>query len=279
MKVGTPSITNPSGTNQTFTTFLLRGQYNFTPKLSGTVALYDNLYQDTFPYALSGTANADGTGFRSRQLQLALRQRFALEYRPTSAIAVRASAGSAIAPPYLSLLSKLTMPPSTCSASCAYSAKIIRTSFRRRLSVTTSAPTSACRTTTASSRVDGYLTDLYNHFLAETVAGGTCAAITYPGLPACPVGVNGAVPDIRLAEHQPQQLAFRRHRAFVRRSRRSAWLRTFPEQSSTHMRTICRKASIARALPPGTLHAGELQRKPAHHRGRKLHRQRVANNA
>ncbi|MGB8797312.1 MAG: TonB-dependent receptor [Candidatus Aquilonibacter sp.] len=192
--VGTPSITNPAGTNQTFTTFLLRSQYNFTPKLSGTVALYDNLYQNTFPYALNGTANAAGTGYSFTTSNSAhFDERMALEYRPSSGIAIRASAGSAIAPPYLSLLSKLTTPPSTCSTSCAYSANnpnlVPETAFGYDLGADFRLPHDY-----GVVSIDGYLTDLYNHFLAETVAAGTCAAITYPGLPPCPAGVGGAIP-------------------------------------------------------------------------------------
>ncbi len=58
--LGTPSVSNPVGTSQVFTTFLGRMIYNFTPQLSGTFALYDNQYTNIFPYACTTAAGAIG---------------------------------------------------------------------------------------------------------------------------------------------------------------------------------------------------------------------------
>ena len=120
--VGTPSVTNPQGTSQVFTT--IRGSviYNFTPQLSGTATLYDNQYNNTFPFACTTAAGAntscaiDGSNAQFTTNHNAhFDQRFALTYRPKNNIAIRASAGSSIAPPYLSLLSKVNTTPSASS--------------------------------------------------------------------------------------------------------------------------------------------------------------------
>jgi outer membrane receptor protein involved in Fe transport len=182
--VGTPSVSNPQGTNQVFTTFLLRLNYNVTPKLLGTLALYDNLYQNTFPQscltsggAIGGTCAINGSNavFTTNH-NSHFDQRLALEYRANRDLALRFSAGSAIAPPYLSLLSKPQTAP-FCSNStqiCTYNANnpalVPETAFgydfgadyRLHDGITVSG--------------DAYLTDLYNHFLAEEISEGTCGA-------------------------------------------------------------------------------------------------------
>ena len=188
--VGTPSVTNPVGTSQVFTTFLLRGIYDFTPKLSGTVALYDNLYANTFPFycGAAGKCAIDGSNASFTTNNNAhFDQRFALEYRPTSSIAIRASAGSAISPPYLSLLSKVTVPPTRCTTSCSFSENnpnlVPETAFGYDLGVDYRLPNNF-----GVVSVDGYLTDLYNHFLSEEYYPGNCG--TVPGY-TCPGASTG----------------------------------------------------------------------------------------
>ena len=187
-KQGTPSVTNPDGTSQVFTTILARSTYNFTPQLSGTVALYDNLYANTFPYACSGSCRIDGSNASFTTTNTAhFDQRFALVYRPTSSIAVRASAGSAISPPYLSLLSKVTTAPSTCTTSCLFNQNnpnlVPETAFGYDLGADFRLPHDL-----GVVSVDGYLTNLYNHFLAEEYYAGTCG--TAAGY-TCPAGKAG----------------------------------------------------------------------------------------
>ncbi len=190
-----PSVTNPQGTSQVFTTILARGIYNFAPNLSGTVVLYDNQYTNIFPYACTSSKGAIGAAclqdgsnalFTSNH-NSHFDQRLALTYRPKNNIAIRAAAGSAIAPPYLSLLSKVTTSPSCSSStlSCSISSNNpnlvpetawgydLGADFRLKDNVTVVS-------------VDGYLTNLFNRFLGEEYQVGTCAANT-AGI-TCPSG-------------------------------------------------------------------------------------------
>ncbi len=198
--LGTPSVTNPVGTSQVFTTSLARLIYNFTPQLSGTFALYDNQYNNTFPFACTTAAGAntscaiDGSNAQFTTNHNAhLDERIALTYRPKNNLSIRASAGSSIAPPYLSLLSKVNTIPSAaaCATICTFNLNNpnllpetawgydLGADFRLKDNVTVIS-------------IDGYMTNLFNRFLGETYTVGTCASNS-SGL-ACPAGVAGATP-------------------------------------------------------------------------------------
>jgi outer membrane receptor protein involved in Fe transport len=198
--VGTPSVTNPTGTGQVFTTILGRAIYNFTDQLSGTLALYSNQYTNTFPYACTTASGAntacaiDGSNAQFTSNHTAhFDQRMALTYRPKNNLSIRAAAGSSIAPPYLSLLSKVNTTPSasSCSVQCTFNLNNpnllpetawgydLGADFRLKDNVTVVS-------------VDGYLTNLFNRFLGETYQVGTCASNT-SGL-TCPSTVPGTTP-------------------------------------------------------------------------------------
>jgi outer membrane receptor protein involved in Fe transport len=193
--VGTPSVSNPGGTNQVFTTFLLRTVYHLTPKLTGTLALYDNQYQNTFPQAcLNGsgaigascTINGSNAVFTTNH-NTHFDQRLALEYRASRDLALRFSAGSAIAPPYLSLLSKpqtaISCSASTCTFSANNPALVPETAFGYDFGADY-----RFRDGFTFLSGDAYLTDLYNHFLAEQISIGTCGTVTgCPGAAGLPV--------------------------------------------------------------------------------------------
>ncbi|NNM92508.1 MAG: TonB-dependent receptor, partial [Candidatus Eremiobacteraeota bacterium] len=120
------SFTNvnlPTGSAQKFTTFTLRGHFRINPKLSGYATLYDNVYNSTYPIScpFSGKYNAcaiDGSNeaFASTT-NTHFDDRFALTYRPNSNTVLRFAAGSAIAPPYLLLLSQISGPVANYSSS------------------------------------------------------------------------------------------------------------------------------------------------------------------
>jgi len=186
-----PSVSNPQGTSQQFTTFLLRNTYNFSPKVVGTVALYDNRYQNTFPYSCgaSGSCAINGSNalFTTNDTSH-FDERFALEFRPSPTVAIRASAGSAIAPPYLSLLSKVTTAPTSCSTGCLFNQNnpnlVPETAFGYDLGADIRLPQNL-----GVFSIDGYLTDLYNHFLAEEYTAGTCGATAGFTCPANTAGL------------------------------------------------------------------------------------------
>ncbi|HTU69427.1 MAG TPA: TonB-dependent receptor [Candidatus Baltobacteraceae bacterium] len=191
----TPSVTNPLGTSQLFTTILLRNVYNISPNLTGTLALYDNLYQNTFPYecvtgagALTSSCAINGSNARfTTNHNSHFDERIALEYRPKNNIAIRLSAGSSIAPPYLSLLSKVSTAI-TCSTStgiCSSAANnpnlLPETAFGYDLGADY-----RLKDNVTVISVDGYMTNLFNRFLAEEYTVGNCssAGITCPGAEA-----------------------------------------------------------------------------------------------
>jgi outer membrane receptor protein involved in Fe transport len=201
--IGSPSVSNPQGTSQVFTTILARGIYNITPQLVGTVALYDNQYTNIFPFECTSSSGAPGAAclqngsnaqFTSNHTSH-FDQRIALTYRPKNNLSIRASAGSAIAPPYLSLLSKVNTIPTAGSCNdtgaCTFNLNNpnllpetawgydLGADFRLKDNVTVIS-------------VDGYLNNLFNRFLGETYQIGTCAANS-AGL-KCPTGVAGDIP-------------------------------------------------------------------------------------
>jgi outer membrane receptor protein involved in Fe transport len=198
--VGTPSVTNPQGTSQVFTTILGRVIYNFTPQLNGTFAIYDNQYSNTFPFACTTATGAntscaiDGSNAQfTTNHNSHLDERLALVFRPKNNLSIRASAGSSIAPPYLSLLSKVNTIPSatSCATICTFNLNNpnllpetawgydLGADFRLKDNVTVIS-------------IDGYLTNLFNRFLGETYTVGTCAS-NASGL-TCPATVPLTTP-------------------------------------------------------------------------------------
>ena len=123
-----PSI--PAGSKQQFQTFLLRGIFNVGPKLNLTVSNYLNTYYQRFstnkavtaaqsaayvaanpgaPAPIVGLVNPFMTFSDSRYTHYDAR--VGLSYRYSPNVALRAAAGSAIAPPYLNLLNVATVTP------------------------------------------------------------------------------------------------------------------------------------------------------------------------
>ncbi len=194
-----PSVTNPVGTGQIFTTLLARTTYNFSPKLTGTLALYDNLYNNTFPYACVTGAGAIGApcaingsnGLFTTNYTSHFDERIALEYRPKNNLAIRLSAGSAIAPPYLSLLSRVNTSPTCSNATgvCTFTSNNPNLLPETAFGYDVGADYRFKDNVTVVS-IDGYLTNLFNRFLGETYQVGTCASNT-AGV-ACPAPDAGS---------------------------------------------------------------------------------------
>ena len=116
--VGTSySIRVPEGSKQNFSTYLLRALFGLGPKLNMTFSNYMNVYQSTYPTACTPVAGAkpdpsqclpSGAGFTFASTTTShYDPRLAFDYRANSNLALRFSAGSSIAPPYLNILSQL----------------------------------------------------------------------------------------------------------------------------------------------------------------------------
>lgn len=176
-----PHYTLPDGSKQLFQTFMLRANLRLTQKLNLQVANYLNSYQSTYPMGNTPGGTCSSTADGSQCLFATTTHahedaRAALVYRPNDALAVRLSAGSAIAPPYLLLLSSIPGEIAYNSAG-GYATQSINSGnlkpetafgydlgadYRFRDGVTTASG-------------DLYMTNLFNHFISQTFLGGTCS--------------------------------------------------------------------------------------------------------
>ncbi len=89
-------VTVPPGSGQSFSTFLLRGQFELRPGVTATLSNYATSYTDHYTQD-SGVTFLDSTHAYDAP-------RLALAWRPSTNLAVRASAGFSVAPPYIELL-------------------------------------------------------------------------------------------------------------------------------------------------------------------------------
>ena len=178
-KIGTfQSVTLPTGSSQLFGTLLARGFFQLGQKVNLTFSNYFNTYRSTYPVSGSGTFNGTGFTFATTN-HTHYDPRIALEYRPNSNMAWRFAAGSAIAPPYLALLSSITRPIS-------YNSKTgIAT---QSVNAGTLSPETAFgydlggdyRFADGQTYLSGdvYLENIFNHFVNTTYGSGTnCPAI------------------------------------------------------------------------------------------------------
>jgi outer membrane receptor protein involved in Fe transport len=199
------TISIPQGSSQLFTTLLLRGNFQLTPTVSAMVADYDNIYRSTYPVScpfLDGFSNCaiDGSNVDFATTTTSHNDpRMGVVWQPHSNLAVRFAAGSAIAPPYLYLLSQITAPdasydPATRIATLTKNSGQLlpETAFGYDLG--------------ADYRLhdgwtvlsgDVYDNNLFNHYFGETLYSGlTCAQVSY----TC---VNSADPSMKAPGNTP----------------------------------------------------------------------------
>ncbi len=179
------SVNLPTGSAQKFTTFTLRGHFRINPKLSGYATLYENVYNSTYPVscpfafgfsncAIDGSNVTFGSTTNSH-----FDDRFALTYRPNTNTAVRLSIGSAIAPPYLLLLSQIASPTATYSSSTGVATLKTNnggikpeTAYGFDLGASFRMPKA-----NSVASVDLYQTNLFNKFFGQTYPSPyTCAS-------------------------------------------------------------------------------------------------------
>jgi hypothetical protein len=106
--------TLPPGSTQDFTTLLARIEAPLRPHVTATLSNYQVWYRSHYTSDGGATWNVSVHAFEA--------PRFAMSWRPADDIAVRASLGSSIAPPYLALLSAPAGAPvaNTPGAATAY---------------------------------------------------------------------------------------------------------------------------------------------------------------
>lgn len=190
------------GSSQVFRTVLLRGIAN-TGKLNVTASSYLNLYNFTYGFmSPTGTANCANPplctiinpGFATSAFSH-FDGRLGLVWRASPNLAVRASAGSSIAPPFLNLLDSSTTSP-TYSATAGGATNSI--------SPPSLAPETAMGYDFGSdwrlgsgidvASADVYLTNVFNQFAQPTFISGTCTTPTAAPTngTACTPGGTGA---------------------------------------------------------------------------------------
>jgi outer membrane receptor protein involved in Fe transport len=185
----------PDGSQQIFATLLARLKYFLAPTVQMTFSNYFNAYQSTYPFSCpSGKCTYTSNGYVFETTTHGhYDPRLSFEWRPQSNLAVRFSAGSAIAPPYLNLLSALNNKMSYSFGSSYVTQTLnagnlqpetafgydLGASYRFKDGVTFLSG-------------DLYRTNLFNEFLStQTWTGWTCATVP-AGQPSCPSSVPAA---------------------------------------------------------------------------------------
>lgn len=232
-----PSVNLPTGSGQRFTTMLLRGQYQINPQLRGTLSLYDNVYNSTYPVsrvapaapgATTPTYWYDGTGYTfGSTTNSHFDQRLGLEWRAKNNVAVRFAAGSAIAPPYLFLLS--TVPSIAYSGGTGIVTATVNggslkpeTAFGYDLGADW-----RLKDGVTSISGDVYLTNLFNHFVNQ-VQGTSLTCTPNAPLPTlgltCPATVPaGGAPVFTSGQNNISNARFQGLELTVRRAPAYGW--------------------------------------------------------
>ncbi len=194
-QLANPSVALPTGSGQLFTTYLLRGRAVLGQKLTGTLSLYDNTYRNTYPVSCVGgyyKCSVDGSNVTFQTSNTShFDERLGLEFRPRTNLAVRFSAGSAIAPPYLKLLSQVPSLSYNSNLGVATLTQINNdlqpeTAFGYDLGASL-----GLNDHVTFVSADLYLTNLYNHFITSYAPSPyTCGSLPV-GSSSCP-GYAGA---------------------------------------------------------------------------------------
>lgn len=214
----------PTGSGQVFTTYLLRSHLFFGSKLSATLADYYNTYSNT--YATSCPQNKYGdfecsytgsnVGFTTTNTSHN-DPRLGLVYQSSPDLAIRAAAGSSIAPPYLYLLSGITQGVISYTPGNPYATTTIanpnlkpETAFGYDLGADWRLPKGFAIVST-----DLYSTSLFNHFFEQTVDSGlTCTPTLCPGVPVGTPLYNETTINLADSRYQGFELSIRRTPAF-----------------------------------------------------------------
>ncbi|HVS47226.1 MAG TPA: TonB-dependent receptor [Verrucomicrobiae bacterium] len=190
------SISLPQGSSQLLTTVQLRAELYLTPRIQATLADYVNVYRSTYPASCPfafGFSNCaiDGSNVTFATTTTSHNDpRLALEFRPNPNLAVRFAAGSAIAPPYLGLLSQISAPTAAYDPTTGI-ATITRNSGQLKAETAFGFDLGAdWRLRNQQTIVSGdiYSNNLFNHYFGQSVNSGTVCGTPTPCFPAAPVG-------------------------------------------------------------------------------------------
>jgi len=214
----------PNGSSQDFGTFLLRGLLYFGDKFHVTLSNYLNTYHSTYPVGcVGGCPRFYGSDPVTFSFQTTSRShydgRVGIDYRPSANVALRFSAGSAIAPPYLYLLSRISRGAPSYNRSGHFG---IETISAGNLQPETAFGYDLGGDVRSGNNVDTisfdlYMTDLFNQYIQQTAQIGTCT----PSRSICLPSPSGTVPlygttyvNLTNARYEGLELAFRHDPSF-----------------------------------------------------------------
>ena len=209
------SVGIPDGSSQRFGTFLARGLFDINPKMNATLSLFSNTYRSTSVAACPSTGclpDGSNATFQTTN-RTHFDPRVGFEFRPTNDLAVRFAAGSAIAPPYLNLLSspqgvvKYTSGNQFATQNVNAGGLLPETAFGYDLGASYRFKD---KVTFLSG--DVYTTTLYNHFISSTYNSGlTCTPSVNAACPATgvPIYYTGNV-NLNLSRYQGLEVQLRR---------------------------------------------------------------------
>jgi hypothetical protein len=181
----------PQGSSQLFTTLQLHANLQLAPTVSAMLADYQNVYRSTYatncPFAF-GFSNCaiDGSNVTFATTTISHNDpRAGFVWQPHSNLAVRFAMGSAIAPPYLALLSQITSPTASWDQQTNI-ATVTKNSGQLLPETAFGYDLGADYRLKDSWTVlsgDVYENNLFNHYFGETTFSGlTCGQVSYPCL-------------------------------------------------------------------------------------------------
>ncbi len=195
------SFNLPPGTDQTLSTYMLRGHFYLGNKLEATLSDYANTFRSLYPNGCAGgncntyQAAVLGNGVNFGTATYSHNDpRAGFVFRPTSNSSVRLALGSGIVPPFSGLLN---LVPSTPSYD-ATNGVALETANNGAIKPETSfgydfgGDLRFKDGTTASA--DVYLTNLYNRFFSQTIATGQTCSVATPCVSAGGGNVTNGAP-------------------------------------------------------------------------------------
>lgn len=226
------SVYIPQGSSQLFTTLRLQGNLQLSPQVTATLADYANIYRSTYatscpfsgPYSNCAIAGDNATFATTTTGHNDPRAGFV--WQPRSNLAVRFGAGSAIAPPYLDLLSQITAPVATWDQQTGI-ATITKNSGQLHPETAFGYDLGTDYRFGDPSMVasaDVYDNNLYNHYFGETIASGlNCGQVSYQCVSSSGKKAPAATPIYYALNTNISNFRFQGIELSLKRSPRVGW--------------------------------------------------------
>ncbi|HEY1976287.1 MAG TPA: TonB-dependent receptor [Candidatus Baltobacteraceae bacterium] len=226
------SVFIPQGSSQLFTTFHLQGNLQLSPQVTATLADYANVYRSTYATSCPFSGAYSNCSIGGGNVTFATTTtghndpRAGFVWQPNSNVAVRFGAGSAIAPPYLDLLSQITANVATWDQQTGI-ATLTRNSGQLRPETAFGYDLGTDYRFHDSSMVasaDVYENNLFNHYFGETTASGlTCAQVSYMCVSSSGKKAPGTTPIYYALNTNISNFRFQGIELSLRRSPRVGW--------------------------------------------------------